>query len=107
LLLSFTFEGGNNDALDEDGLCLVGCRHHRFDVALGDRNKWNGASKMTELDGEPCGEVHEIDPEILTGYDNRARVICWGAMLICSRPLNHTPANQHSDGVTDWIGDEE
>jgi hypothetical protein len=59
---------------------------------------------MTELDGEPCGDVHHT---WITTVDSRARVTCGDAMLICSRPLNHTPANQHSDGVTDWVGDEE
>lgn len=57
------------------------------------------------MDEEPCGVTHEIDSETIIAFDRRVRVY-EGVTLVCSRPLNHTPRDQHSDGVTDWMGDE-
>jgi hypothetical protein len=54
-----------------------------------------------------CGETFEIDSYDLVGdWPPRKIRTLEGATLVCSRPLNHTPANVHSDGVTDWLGDE-
>lgn len=54
---------------------------------------------------EPCGSTHEIDSQMIVGEGFRREME--GFTLVCSRPLNHEPANHHSDGVTDWIGDDE
>jgi len=60
------------------------------------------------MEDEPCGATFEIDSVDLMqwGNDNPIRKI-EGVTLVCSRPLNHTPRNRHSDGVTDWMGDED
>lgn len=63
---------------------------------------WVVPEVMTEE--EPCGATHEIDAEMIVGQGFRR--VYEGVTLVCSRPLNHIPANHHSDGVTDWLGEE-
>lgn len=58
-------------------------------------------------DDEPCGEQFEIDAvDLIANNGEKVREIP-GVTLVCSRPINHTPAWIHSDGATDWLGDEE
>lgn len=56
---------------------------------------------------EPCGDKFEIDAfDIIQFGSDKPVASHEGTTLTCSRPLNHTPRNRHSDGVTDWIGEE-
>lgn len=56
------------------------------------------------MDEDPCGVVLEIgSAEIIQFGFTQAME---GTILVCSRPFGHTPRDQHSDGVTDWKGDE-
>jgi hypothetical protein len=56
------------------------------------------------MDDAACGEEFQIDAVDVVG-DDRSRETREGVTLVCSRPLNHTPRELHSDGVTDWMGD--
>lgn len=59
-------------------------------------------------DQPPCGEQFEIESvDLIGGWPPEIVRQIGGVILICSRPEGHTPAWKHSDGVTDWIGDEE
>lgn len=58
-------------------------------------------------DQEPCGAVFEIDAVDIVSGDGQVRRKTPTVELVCSRPWGHTPRNRHSDGVNDWIGDEE
>lgn len=58
---------------------------------------------MGDGDEDPCGSVFEVEAVEIVGERRKVPTV----QLICSRPWGHTPANQHSDGVTDWMGDEE
>lgn len=61
---------------------------------------------MGDGDEDPCGAVFEIDAVDIVG-DGGYRRKTPTVELVCSRSWGHTPANVHSDGTTDWIGDEE
>jgi len=56
---------------------------------------------------EPCGHVFEIDAFDIMAWGNEDAIRKIPAVeLVCSLPWGHTPRNLHSDGVTDWKGDE-
>ena len=56
------------------------------------------------MDEDPCGTLLEIRQEdmVITA----GKIPEPGTILVCSRQFNHTPKDEHSDGVTDWKGDE-
>lgn len=68
---------------------------------------------MTEDDtfweqvSEKCGAIFEIDAIhlMMFGEEEPIRKIPT-VELVCTLDLGHTPANKHSDGVNDWLGDE-
>lgn len=61
-----------------------------------------------EIIDEPCGATFEIDSVDIVEFGNAEPVMTHPAVeLICSLPWGHTPRDQHSDGVTDWIGEVE
>jgi len=56
------------------------------------------------MDEQPCGEQFEIEAvDIVAG--RREREVT-GTVLVCSKSWGHVPSWTHSDGITDWIGDE-
>lgn len=56
-------------------------------------------------DSEICGAVFKIQTDELVWTDKLTPDNVDPVTLVCSRWPDHMPADLHSDGVTDWIGE--
>lgn len=55
---------------------------------------------------EPCGHIFELEGADIVGDGNYRRKVP-DVQLVCSLPFGHRPVNRHSDGVNEWLGDDE
>lgn len=59
------------------------------------------------MEDEACGQEFIVDgSNIVGGWPPEIVRKIETVTLVCSRPLNHIPPELHSDGVTDWLGDD-